>query len=875
MIELAGLTKRFARASFDGRALPSDDVVAVDRVTLTIHTGEVMALLGPNGAGKTTTVRMLAALLRPTAGWARVAGQDVATQGPLVRRQVGVLTEAPGLYSRMTGWEYLDFYGRLRGLPSDLRTTRIAALSERFDIATALPRRLAEYSKGMRQKVALVRTLLHDPPILLLDEPTSAMDPESARLVRDAILQLRGRPDRTILVCTHNLAEAEELCDRMAIIRQGRLVALGTPAELKARLLGPPLMELRLALPLPAPADRRIPPLGGEGAETLLGVSGRADAVSYTGQEGKAREVVERFAEVETSADGRIRFRSPDPAASNPALIEALARGQIPVLTLSEVPQSLESVYLRVVADGGDDDALLAGLEVAPDDPAPVAAGDLDGPAAAAHPPLDEGVIARLRRGWERTVPTLTITRREVRDTLRDWRIVVPIVILVVCFPVLANFVAAQGIGFVGRYGGDLIIERLFPFLMLVVGFFPGTFSLVIALETFVGEKERHSLEPLLMTPLTDLQLYVGKLLAATFPSVAASYLGMAAYALLLGLRIGWWPSPSLLLLAAALSTLKSVVMVAAAVIISSQSTSVRGANLVASFIIVPMALLLQVEAGMLLYAQYNALWMVALALLVVTALLVRLGIRIFNRELLLGRDLDQLDLAGGLRTFRRAVWPRRGVVGIYRDELPGLLRGIRAELAITVLVVLVGGLAVGLWGSQRFPLPLEAFSLDQIVDTAAIESLVAETGLLSTFTTRAVLLNNVRSLLVSAMLALLSLGTMALLLLMVPVVIVAYIGLQVGQLGLSPWLFIAVTVLPHGIFELPGAILATAQAMRVGDVILAPPSEGGGIMGIIRELGHFVKLFVWVVLPALLIGAWIEVNLTPRLLIWFLTRQP
>ena len=854
MIELAGLTKRFGRSSGDNASrvdgvTPPDDVVAVDRLSLRVESGEVLALLGPNGAGKTTTVRMLAALLRPTAGQARVAGLDVVTQSAQVRQQVGVLTEAPGLYSRMTGWEYLDFYGRLRGLSAERRAARISELGAQFDIAAALPRRLDTYSKGMRQKVALVRTLLHDPPVLLLDEPTSAMDPESARLVRDAILRLRDTSERTILICTHNLAEAEELSDRMAIIRQGRLVALGSSVELKSRLLGPPLMELRLA---------SVPRSATLGADV-----GQAD--------GRARALVERYAQVETAVDGRIRFRTADPQSSNPALVEALAREKFPILTLSEVPQRLESVYLRVVADGADGGESPAWI--APESPSmerPETA--LSVPAAGRPADAVGSTGARL---WERLGPALTVTRREIKDTLRDWRIVVPIVILVVCFPILANFVAGQGIGFVGQYGADIIIERLFPFLMLVVGFFPGTFSLVIALETFVGEKERHSLEPLLMTPLTDLQLYLGKLLAATFPPVVASYLGMGAYALMLGWSVGWWISPSLLLLAAALSSLKALVMVAAAVIISSQSTSVRAANLVASFIIVPMALLLQVEAAMLLWARYDALWLTALGLLVVAVLLVRMGIRIFNREQLLGRDLDQLDLAGGLRTFGRAAWPRRGLVGLYRDEVPRLIKGIRAELVLTALVVLGGGLVVGLWGRQQFPLPSGALSLDHLGDVATMESLIAQSGLLPAFSTRAVLFNNVRALLVSAMLGLLSLGTMALLLLMAPIAIIAYLGLQVGGWGLNPWLFMAVTVLPHGILELPAAILATAQAMRIGDVILSPPSEGGGVMGIVRELGHFAKLFLWVVLPALLLAAWIEVNITPQLLLTYLSRLP
>lgn len=303
MIEVSGLTKRFGQ------------LVAVDGVTLTVHPGEVLALLGPNGAGKTTTVRLLSSVLRPTSGWARVAGYDVVTHGADVRRCVGVLTEAPGLYTRMTGREYLDFFGDLRGLPKTTRSARLASLAELFKVEDVLDRRLGEYSKGMSQKVALVRTLLHDPTVLLLDEPTSAMDPASARLVRDALHHLRRDADRAIMVCTHNLPEAEELSDRIAIIRQGKIVTQGTPAELKARLLGPPLLELRYL------SDGR------DGVQPL----------------------VARFGVVETSGKGWVRFRATDAAATNPQLLSALADHGVSVVTLSEVPQSLELVYLRAV----------------------------------------------------------------------------------------------------------------------------------------------------------------------------------------------------------------------------------------------------------------------------------------------------------------------------------------------------------------------------------------------------------------------------------------------------------------------------------------------------------------------------------------------
>jgi ABC-2 type transport system ATP-binding protein len=303
MIETKGLTKYF------------DEFKAVEEVTFSVEPGEVLALLGPNGAGKTTTVRVLTSTLPPTRGTAVVAGYDVVTQAEQVRASVGVLTEHHGLYLRMKGHEYVDFFGELYGLDKTLRRKRGEQLAGRFGLLDALDRRMGEYSKGMRQKLALVRAMLHDPPVLLLDEPTSAMDPHSARQVRDAIHDLRS-DGRTIVLCTHNLPEAEELADRIAIIRRGQIIALGTARELKARLLGPPLMELHLA--------------------------------------GSLNGVVENLSdlvEIDSFGDDWIRYRASQPRVVNPQIIRQLTGQGVQVVMLSEVPQMLEEVYLRVVEE--------------------------------------------------------------------------------------------------------------------------------------------------------------------------------------------------------------------------------------------------------------------------------------------------------------------------------------------------------------------------------------------------------------------------------------------------------------------------------------------------------------------------------------------
>jgi ABC-2 type transport system ATP-binding protein len=303
MIVTQNLTKQF------------DDFTAVDGVSLRVEAGEVLALLGPNGAGKTTTVRMLAAILAPTRGRAEVAGFDVVADARSVRQHVGVLTELPGLYLRMTARPYLDFFGRLWGLSSRHRAERIEALLRRFGLWEIRHQRLGEYSKGMRQKLAIIRAMLHDPSVLLLDEPTSAMDPHSAKLVRDAIHSLRDER-RAIVVCTHNLPEAEMLADRMAIIRRGQIVTLGTPRQLKAQLLGPPLMEVRL--------------------------SGSVDGLAA-----RLADLVR----VEAQGQHWLRFRAPNPQETNPRLLRRLAALNRQVITLSEVPRTLEEVYLRVVEE--------------------------------------------------------------------------------------------------------------------------------------------------------------------------------------------------------------------------------------------------------------------------------------------------------------------------------------------------------------------------------------------------------------------------------------------------------------------------------------------------------------------------------------------
>ncbi len=301
MIKAHGLAKVF------------DDFWAVYNVTLDVPPGTVLALLGPNGAGKTTTVRMLASVLQPTRGRAWVAGYDVRTQPLAVRAHVGVLTEHHALYRRMTVYEYLDFFADLYRLAPRQKQTRIERWLTFFGLWDFRDHRVGGLSKGMRQKLALSRALLHEPPVLLLDEPTSAMDPESARRVREAIARLRS-DERAILICTHNLTEAEALANRVAIIRRGRIIAQGTPEELKDRYLGPP--EFRVTFSR-----------GWDGAPPRL------PGLHITRWDGRS-----------------LSYRTANPARDNPAILRALIDRGLDVIALEEVPRSLEEVYLQVMA---------------------------------------------------------------------------------------------------------------------------------------------------------------------------------------------------------------------------------------------------------------------------------------------------------------------------------------------------------------------------------------------------------------------------------------------------------------------------------------------------------------------------------------------
>ena len=213
------------------------ETVAVSQLELTVQAGEVFGFLGHNGAGKTTTIRMLNGILTPTTGSARVLGLDPMVDGTQLRSRTGVLTETPSLDERLTGRDNLTIYADLYHVPKDEVQARVDELLTGFDLIDRADDKAGGYSKGMKQRLALARTLLHKPEILFLDEPTSGLDPVAARQVHEMILQTTRQQGHTVFLCTHNLVEAQRLCDRVGVMEHGKLVALGSPRDLARQLV--------------------------------------------------------------------------------------------------------------------------------------------------------------------------------------------------------------------------------------------------------------------------------------------------------------------------------------------------------------------------------------------------------------------------------------------------------------------------------------------------------------------------------------------------------------------------------------------------------------------------------------------------------------
>jgi ABC-2 type transport system ATP-binding protein len=307
MIHAENLTKKFG------------SLTAVDRVSLDVEEGEVFGFLGPNGAGKTTMVRMLSSLISSTSGTAVVAGCDMGKEsdGLKLRGRIGVLPENVGLYESTSAYENLEYFGQLHRVEPTTLRKNIEQLLRMMDLWEKKDLPLATFSKGMKQKVALARTLVHDPILLFLDEPTANLDPEAAKMVRDVIVELK-KERRTIFLNTHHLDEAQRICDRVGILRT-RLLTVGSVDALRT---------------------------GTSGKRTMVRLERASEQIA---QAVRARLGSRR---VEVSGDSLI-VGVEDPDRDNPEIAEAVVSAGGRIRELSQISPSLEDVYLKLIREGG------------------------------------------------------------------------------------------------------------------------------------------------------------------------------------------------------------------------------------------------------------------------------------------------------------------------------------------------------------------------------------------------------------------------------------------------------------------------------------------------------------------------------------------
>ncbi|HET9913217.1 MAG TPA: stage II sporulation protein M [Anaerolineales bacterium] len=461
------------------------------------------------------------------------------------------------------------------------------------------------------------------------------------------------------------------------------------------------------------------------------------------------------------------------------------------------------------------------------------------------------------------------VARREFTDQFRDWRIVVPMLVLVSVFPFIADDTTRQAINFMNRYGGSIILDNLIPFVVLVIGFFPLSFTLVVALESFVGEKERGTIEPLLSSPLDDMHMYLGKLLVGITTPLAFSYASIGIYLVLVSRRAVEFPSGYMLALIFLLTFAHAVLMVSSAIVISVQATTIRSANLLASFVVVPVAFLLQAETFLIFWGNEDVLWFAIVGVTLLAALLVRLGLSHFRREYLLGREIDTLNFKLIGRAFRdRFIGQATSVFEWYRTELPLTLKGLRRPLWIVLGLAVIAGIASYVWVVTNVPAYLD-LSPDRMEKfrTLIADNLANLDALDERLPVPVLFYHNARTQIVLLLLGLVSFGTLGLTLFIGNIALVG--GLLGGAqlIGYSPWLVFVTGILPHGLFELSAFFLATAAVLKVGAQLVTPqPDKSLGEI-LLLSLADWCRVFVGIVLPLLAIAALVEIYITPQLI--------
>jgi ABC-2 type transport system ATP-binding protein len=303
MITVENLTRKFG------------DITAVENISFDIDESEIFGFLGPNGAGKTTTIRMLSTLISPDLGKITIDGKDTRSHSEYIRQITGLLTESPGMYEKISAYENLKYYSSFYDMPDDRRNKNIEKYLKMFDLWERKDDLAGTYSKGMKQKLALSRALIHEPKILLLDEPTAGLDPESAHMVRNFIDSLK-KEKTTVFLCTHNLEEASSLSDRVCIIKK-KIIRIATLLELQS-------------------GDR------GKRVEIVF----RDDADRYT----KLMKEISQIKNIQTDKN-RTTLVIENPETSNPIVLKKLVNSGAKIIYFNQIKASLEEIYLDLIKD--------------------------------------------------------------------------------------------------------------------------------------------------------------------------------------------------------------------------------------------------------------------------------------------------------------------------------------------------------------------------------------------------------------------------------------------------------------------------------------------------------------------------------------------
>jgi uncharacterized membrane protein SpoIIM required for sporulation/ABC-type transport system involved in multi-copper enzyme maturation permease subunit len=473
--------------------------------------------------------------------------------------------------------------------------------------------------------------------------------------------------------------------------------------------------------------------------------------------------------------------------------------------------------------------------------------------------------------------PIQAVARREMRDNLTDWRMMFPILILTFIVPILILAASLYAIDFIGDLGA---VARMIPFGLLLAGFLPASFSLITALESFVGEKERNTLESLLAMPMSDSELYLGKLIAALLPPVGSALLAMMTFTLGFSLsatdQIRALVNADIMWLMVLLIVIKGVVMVAGAVIISSHTTTIRAANLLASFVLVPMSVVVQLEALVIIAQQQQLLWNIFWALLAVGLMLIRTGMNSFNREEILSREHAGLNFKRTIWTFKQffsefrpaGVAPERysgqfSLRRFYRHEFSALLHEYRAPMILSFIAVMTG-LVFGIFAFGVYRAPW----LDSV-----IQRYIHRPPQVSAIVTISSIIRNVFDAGFSNLVSIFCFGILAFLVPAIEFAKLGYISAWNTLHGVNPWVFALAQILPHGVIELPAIVLSSALGIRLGAAVLYAPRGFTIGQNILWSLANFAKVFVFVLLPLFLLSGLIEGLITPLLARAFLAR--